>query len=216
MMKKMKMMKKKMKKKMTSNNEESIPFTDISVKEDGKPNEDNLLRPEEKQQLFQVLNQQSTAIESLQQLPKIMESFSRELISIRGMMEERKQQDINNLESMNTVTASDLSNLENISEPMEQTNGSRSIANSPYESPQPQNPILRFLSGEVIQMVNQLVLNLYQMYAAMKKKDEPVESEIEKRIKKMFYKQVGHELFKMERRLGISDNTRELVHNTIS
>jgi len=100
MMKKMKMMKKKMKKKMTSNNEESIPFTDISVKEDVKPNEDNLFRPEEKQQLIQVLNQQSTAIESLQQLPKIMESFSRELISIRGMMEERKQQDINNLESM--------------------------------------------------------------------------------------------------------------------
>ena len=54
------------------------------------------------------------------------------------------------------------------------------------------------------------------MYAAMKKKDEPVESEIEKRIKKMFYKQVGKELFKMERRLDISDNTRELVHNTIS
>ena len=207
-----------------SADEESVSFTDISVKEDIKPNEGNIFRPEEKQQLFQVLNQQSTAIEGLQQLPKIMESFSRELISIRGMIEERRQQDINNLESINTSVKPSLEDSllrdsrENFIMGMGQDHNLEPmpISSPSQELPQSQNPILKFLSGEAVQMVNQLVLNLFQMYAALKKKDEPVESEIEKRIKKMFYKQVGKELFKMERRLDISDNTRELVHDTIS
>jgi len=203
-------------KMMTNDNKESIEFTDLGTKEDIKADEAHLFSAETGKQVISVLNQHSSIIENI---PKVIESLTLELIHIRNMME-------------NSATTLPPTPNINTDENLEKTPIGLTQVESPQqasapqwdsaEAPQPtQGGVLSLISSlltpDSIGQANQLFMNLYQMYLNVKGQNTQVpESLFDKRIKNLFYKKVGNELFKMEKRMGISEDTTNLVHESIT